>query len=100
MRWLLLVLVALLIGLQYRLWWGEGGRLELHQLQKQAEDYRVENVRLRERNEQLARQVRDLKSGETVLELRAREELRLTREDEVLYQFAEPDAADTARQEQ
>jgi cell division protein FtsB len=80
-----------LCGLQYRLWWGEGGRLELHRLQQQAEDYRRENALLRERNAELARQVMDLKSGQTVLEQRAREELGLTREDEVYYQFVDPE---------
>lgn len=77
-------------GLQYRLWWGEGGRLEVKRLQQQARDYERENEILRQRNEDLAKQVMDLKAGQTVLEQRAREELGLTREDEVFYQFVEP----------
>ena len=32
----------------------------------------------------------DLKTGQTVLEQRAREELGFTREDELYYQFVEP----------
>ena len=91
MRWLFLALLILLLGLQYRLWWGEGGRLELRRLQQQAEDYERENARLRDRNRELARQVMDLKSGDTVLEQRAREELGLTRDDEIYYQFVEPE---------
>ncbi|MFT4768008.1 MAG: cell division protein FtsB [Glaciecola sp.] len=91
MRWILLVLLLLLAGLQYRLWWGEGGRLELLQLRQQAQDSQRENAILRERNEELSRQVMDLKAGNTVLEQRAREELGLTRDDEVYYQFVDPD---------
>ncbi|WOJ95387.1 cell division protein FtsB [Congregibacter brevis] len=90
MRWILLILLVLLGGLQYRLWWGEGGRLELLRLRQQAQDSQRENAILRERNEELARQVMDLKAGNTVLEQRAREELGLTREDEVYYQFVDP----------
>ena len=33
----------------------------------------------------------DLKTGQTVLEQRAREELGLTRDDEVYFQFVEPE---------
>jgi cell division protein FtsB len=97
-RGLLLVLGLLLVGLQYRLWWGEGGRMELHRLEQQADDYRRENARLRERNEELAREVLDLKSGTTVLEQRAREELGLTAKDEVFFQFVEPRDAASARE--
>ena len=96
LRWLLVILLMLLIGLQYRLWWGEGGRLELRRLQQQAEDYRRENALLRQRNEELAREVIDLKAGRTVLEQRAREELGLTADDEVFYQFVDPGALPAA----
>jgi len=89
LRATLLVLLVLLAGLQYRLWWGEGGRLELARLERQAESYRIENEALRARNEELARQVLDLKAGTTVLELRAREELGLTGKDEVFFQFVD-----------
>ena len=94
MRWLLVLLVLVFTGLQYRLWLGEGGRLELRRLEQQAQDYERENARLQARNEQLTRQVMDLKSGEVVLEQRAREELGLTAEDEVFYQFVEPEDAE------
>ncbi|MFK7830720.1 MAG: septum formation initiator family protein [Congregibacter sp.] len=94
MRWIppatIALLIVLLLGLQYRLWWGEGGRLELLQLRQQSEEYDRENRLLNERNAKLTRQVRDLKAGQTVLEQHAREELGLTREDEVFYQFVDP----------
>ena len=65
--------------------------MELMQLRQQAQDSQRENAILRERNDELSRQVMDLKSGNTVLEQRAREELGLTRDDEVYYQFVDPD---------
>lgn len=93
MRYLLLALLLLLIGLQYRLWFAEGGRLELARLKEQSVEYERENARLRERNAELTRQVLDLKSGQVVLEQRAREELGLTREGEIFYQFVSPEEA-------
>lgn len=100
MRTTFIALAVLFVGLQYRLWWGDGGRLELRQLREQAQDYDRENTVLRQRNAELARQVMDLKRGQTVLEQRAREELGLTREDEVYYQFVEPEESAGALQEE
>ncbi|MEM1403469.1 MAG: septum formation initiator family protein [Pseudomonadota bacterium] len=91
LRWLVGILALLLVYLQYQLWMGEGGRMELRDLRRQAADYERENALLRERNAELAEQVMDLKTGNTVLEQRAREELGLTQKDEVYYQFVEPD---------
>lgn len=90
MRWLLLGLLLLLGVLQYRLWWGDGGRLELQRLREQATRYERENEQLRLRNDELTRQVEDLKGGDAVLEKRAREELGLTRDDEIFFKFVDP----------
>jgi cell division protein FtsB len=97
LRGTLIVLILLLAGLQYRLWWGDGGRLELRRLEDQAEGYRRENEVLRARNAELARQVMDLKAGTTVLEQRAREELGLTAKGEVFYQFVDPEDLPAAK---
>lgn len=91
LRGTLIALLLLLAGLQYRLWWGDGGRLELQRLEAQADAFRQENEVLRARNAELARQVMDLKAGTTVLEQRAREELGLTAKGEIFYQFVDPE---------
>ena len=91
LRWLVGILAVLLVYLQYQLWMGEGGRMELRDLRQQAADFERENALLRDRNAELAKQVMDLKTGNTVLEQRAREELGLTQEGEVYYQFVDPD---------
>ena len=98
-RALLVMLVGLVALLQWRLWWGEGGRLELTHLEQQAADFHRENARLRARNEELAREVMDLKAGTTVLEQRAREELGLTADDELFYQFVDQTKAADSRSE-
>ncbi|TXS95390.1 cell division protein FtsB [Parahaliea maris] len=89
MRWLLAVLVALLLVLQYRLWIAEGSLAEKHRLELQVVEQTAINAELRERNAVLEREVLELQSGNRGVEQRAREQLGLIREGEVFYQFAE-----------
>ena len=96
MRWsriLLVALVALLAFLQYRLWWGEGGRRSVAGLQKQVEQQARENAGLRQRNAALAAEVEDLKSGEAAVEERARSELGMIKPGETFYRVVEPQSA-------
>ena len=48
--WLLIVLLLILIGLQYRLWIGDGGIAQGVQLKMQITEQKAENARLFERN--------------------------------------------------
>ena len=92
MRWLRLVLVmlvALLAFLQYRLWMGEGGRRSVSALQKQVAQQRRENAGLQQRNDALAAEVEDLKSGEAAVEERARSELGMIKPGETFYRVVE-----------
>ncbi len=89
MRWLLWILVILLVLLQYRLWVGDGSLAEVWDLYRQVENQKEENQRLRERNQALDAEVRDLKQGLEAIEERAREELGMVREDETFYQIVD-----------
>ncbi len=89
MRWLLAILVALLLVLQYRLWIAEGSLAEQQRLEQQVEEQIAVNEALRARNAVLEREVLELQNSNTVVEQRAREELNLVREDEVYYQFVD-----------
>ena len=91
MRMLLLGLLALLILLQYRLWFAEGSLAERARLREEIVQQEALNVQLRERNAVLEREVIELKNGLDGLEQRAREELGLVREGEVYYQFVPRD---------
>lgn len=84
---LLAVLFLLLIGLQYRLWWGEGSLGEVASLKRQLAAQRAELNDLRERNATLQAEVDDLKSGLAAIEARARSELGLIREGETYFQL-------------
>lgn len=98
LQWGLVALVALLAFLQYRLWWGEGGRRSVADLHQQVEQQSHENEGLQQRNAALAAEVEDLKSGEAAVEERARSELGMIKPGETFYRVVEPqsDAADSA----
>ena len=90
-RWIVLGLIALLIGLQGKLWFGQGGRPEVAHLQGRVATQRSENAELRKRNGALAAEVEDLKSGTEAVEERARSELGMIKPGEVFYQVIEPE---------
>ncbi len=90
-RWLLLVLFLLLLGLQYRLWFGEANLREVWALEREIELQKQENAKLSQRNKQLEAEVLDLKSGLSALEERARSELGMIRDGETFYQLVAPD---------
>lgn len=89
---LILGLGAVLVLLQYPLWFGSGGLLTLWQLQREIEHQRVENARLKERNLALEAEVADLKQGLAAIEERARSELGMVKKGETFYQLVEPPA--------
>ena len=90
-RWALLVLIALLAWLQFRLWQGEGGRAEVEALRMSVQAQEKVNAGLRRRNADLAAEVDDLKTGEAAVEERARQELGMIKPGEVFYRVVPQD---------
>ncbi|KAB7627941.1 cell division protein FtsB [Alkalilimnicola sp. S0819] len=89
MRWVTAGLAVILLLLQYALWFGEGGLIELWRLEEAVATQRAENTELRQRNVTLEAEVKDLKSGLEAVEERARGELGMIRDGEVFYQVVE-----------
>lgn len=89
MRVAIAAVVALLVVLQYQLWLGSGGIREAWRLEQVVTAQRQENETLRQRNDALEAEVRDLKSGLEAVEERARRELGMIRGGEVFYQVVE-----------
>lgn len=87
MRTLALIFVALIVALQYPMWLGKGGWLQVRELDRQLAAQRDHNEKLKARNEALDADVRDLKSGFEAIEERARSELGMVRSDEVFFQL-------------
>jgi cell division protein FtsB len=94
----ILALAGLLLGLQAKLWWGEGGWREAQALRATVEAQKAENARLQQRNDALAAEVEDLKSGEAAVEERARSELGMVKPGETFYRVVEPHADTAAAQ--
>ena len=90
MRALAIILGALIVLIQYPLWFGKGGWLRAWEVDRQVSAERAKNSTLESRNAHLAAEVRDLKTGTEAIEERAREELGLVRPDETFYQYGDP----------
>jgi len=87
LRWLALILVALIVALQYPMWLGKGGWLQVRETDRQLALQRDANAKLKARNQALDADVRDLKTGSEAIEERARSELGMIRSDEVFFQL-------------
>lgn len=85
LKWLAVALLVLIALLQYRLWLGEGGLRELAQIHARADALEAENQPMRARNQRLAAEVVDLKTGLDAIEERARSDIGMVREDEQFY---------------
>src|SRR5512139_1758020 len=70
-RWLAIVFVALIVALQYPMWLGKGGWLQVRETDRQLAAQREANARLKARNDGLDAEVRDLKTGFEAIEERA-----------------------------
>jgi len=92
-RWLAFILVALVLALQYPMWLGKGGWLQVRETDRQLALQRDANAQLKARNEALDADVRDLKTGTEAIEERARSELGMIRSDEVFFQLQPAGAA-------
>ncbi|GAA5159611.1 cell division protein FtsB [Viridibacterium curvum] len=93
MRWPLIILAALLILLQYPLWFGKGGWWHMQKAQTEVQSLREHNETLEKRNANMAADVKDLKSGYDAIEERARFELGLVKPGEVFIQTPESPVA-------
>lgn len=89
MRPVLLFLLLALIGLQYKLWLGDGSVRQWLRLENKLAIEEQENKKLAVRNRAIEADILELKSGEQALEEQARYELGMVKDGEVYYQCDE-----------
>lgn len=89
MKWLSIALILVLVYLQFRLWAGDGSFAEVVRLQQQIEQQDDEIQQLRERNQRLALEVEELKTGVESIEERARNEMGMIKDGETFYMVVE-----------
>ena len=89
MKIFIVLLLALLLVLQYRLWFARGNLLEVRNFETIKQEQAEDNLRLQERNQALAAEVQDLKQGMEAIEEKARSEMGMIKEGETFYQIVE-----------
>ncbi|HAW17190.1 cell division protein FtsB [Oceanospirillaceae bacterium] len=89
MKWLVGLIFVTLLAMQYSLWWGQSGLLEVERLQDKITAQEAVNTSLSERNQQLHAEVLDLKQGIDAIEERARHDLGMVKPNETFYQLVE-----------
>jgi len=89
MKWLVGLILAALVAMQYSLWLGQSGLLEVAYLQEKITAQEAVNANLLQRNQQLHAEVLDLKQGIDAIEERARHDLGMVKPNETFYQLVE-----------
>jgi len=84
----------IILGLQLRLWSGAGSLAEISRLNDSIAEQENENAVLQSRNNELLREVEELKTGTDAIEEMAREELGLIKDGETFYMILDPDDSD------
>lgn len=87
MKILIAVLILILIGLQYKLWFGDGSLSEVVQLTHELEIQKKKLNELEERNKILEAQVLDLQNGLDAFEEKARNDLGMIKQGETFIQL-------------
>lgn len=95
MRSMTWILLSLLLVLQYPLWFGKGGWMQVWDNGRQLHDQQQVNANLVARNAAMDAEVGDLKQGLDAIGERARNELGMIRNDEVFFQVLKPGQAVT-----
>lgn len=80
----LLLLIALL---QYSLWLGKASWTKVWQVEQEVITVHENNLMLQNRNNMLEAEVNDLKQGLEAIEERARSDLGMTKQGEILFQI-------------
>jgi cell division protein FtsB len=85
MKFLTFIFITLILALQYSLWLGKGGWLNVISLQKQIDQQLKVNEAIKSENDILLAVVQDLKNGTDVIEGKARFDLGLIKKNETFF---------------
>ena len=79
------ILFFCILGLQYRLWIGEGSRGHIHFLETRLHKEKKANAEKKLRNAALQAEIADLKNNTQAIEAIARSDLGMIQDGEILY---------------
>ncbi|MBX3654397.1 MAG: septum formation initiator family protein [Ramlibacter sp.] len=81
------ILIALLAIVHAQLWFGRGSLGNVAQMQARLAEQKARNEQLRQSNERVSAEVRDLKDGLEMVEEKARSELGMVKPNEIYVQI-------------
>ena len=87
MKLLALILFAIIALLQYPLWFSKSSWKRVWQVEEEVAEARQNNLKLQQRNNMLEAELSDLKQGLEAVEERARSDLGMVKQNEVLFQI-------------
>lgn len=87
MKYILGALSLLFLALQYQLWFGSGGVIDIVQIKQKISAQKQINQKLQDRNNVLIADVKDLRHGDQAIEERARNMLGMVKKNETFYRF-------------
>ena len=87
MKLLALILFAIIALLQYPLWFSKSSWKRVWQVEEEVTEARQNNLKLQQRNNMLEAEPSDLKQGLEAVEERARSDLGMVKQNEVLFQI-------------
>ena len=88
-RFFIIILIVFFLMIQFDIWFKDDGFNRLKELEQMIGNQVEENKRLKLRNEQLEREIEELKSGTESIEEKARTDLGMIKEDEEFYLIVE-----------
>lgn len=89
MRTLWIILIMALLGLQYKLWLGDGNIHEWTALAQKNLAQQDINTKLKQRNQILNAEIAELKTGDQALEEKARHDLGMIKPGETYYNLVD-----------
>ena len=88
-RFITIILIVFFLMIQFDIWFKDDGFYRVKELEQMIGNQVEENKRLKLRNEQLEREIEELKSGTESIEEKARTDLGMIKEGEEFYLIVE-----------
>ncbi len=88
-RFFIIILIVFFLMIQFDIWFKDDGFYRVKELEQMIGNQVEENKRLKLRNEQLQREIEELKSGTESIEEKARTDLGMIKEGEEFYLIVE-----------
>ncbi|OGV28220.1 MAG: hypothetical protein A3F18_01715 [Legionellales bacterium RIFCSPHIGHO2_12_FULL_37_14] len=89
MKYFIILFIIAVVGLQYKLWFGEDSITELLNIKTKIEAQEKLNKQQAIQNQNITADIEELRHADQALEENARESLGMTKNNEVYYQLAD-----------